>query len=164
MRIVVNTPAPREVRLLLAPSGVPLPFAEGDFVRVDIDCRKGGWERVCDGVIRDDRQRLLLAIAGSGDATLLHDWRVERAALALSESRPKGPKSVRHTFGIGVRHARHSAELPPHEWALLHASDGSFLVEGHAVSWEGARPLGAPDYLHYAIVRAPTRAPGTLTP
>lgn len=153
MRIVVNTPAPREFRLLLAPSGVPLPLAEGDAVRIDIDCRKGGWERVCDVVIRDDRQRLLLAVAGSGDPTLLHDWRIERGALALSETRPKGPKSVRHTFGISVRHARQSAELAPHEWGVLRASDGSFVVEGHAVAWEGARPLRAPDYLHYAIVR-----------
>jgi hypothetical protein len=159
MRVVVNAPTPRELRLLLAPDGVPLPFAEGDRIRVDIDCRKGGWSRVCDGVIRDERQRLLLAVAGSGDTTLLHDWRVERGALALSEARPKGPKSVRHTFGVSVRHSRERAELAPHEWSLLQASDGHFLVEGHAVSWEGARPLAAPDYLHYAIVRVPAGGP-----
>jgi hypothetical protein len=158
LRIVVNAPGPRELRLLLSPDAVPLPFAEGDFVRVEVDCRKGGWERVCDAVIRDDRQRLLLAIAGSGDPTLLPDWRIERGALALSETRPKGPKSVRHTFGISVRHGRQSAELTPHEWGLLHANDGSFLVEGHAVRWEGARPAAAPDYLHYAIIRAPAKA------
>jgi len=154
MRIVLGAPATFELRLLLTPPDVPLPFGEGDFVRIDIDCRKGGWQRVCDGVIRDERQRLLLAIAGSGDVTLVNDWRVERGTLALSEARPKGPKSVRHTFGVDVRHGRQNARLAPNEWSVLHASDGSFFVEGHAVGWEGARPLGALDYLHYSIVRA----------
>jgi hypothetical protein len=155
MQIGFSAPA-RSLRLLLTPKDVPLPFSEGEFVKVDVDCRKGGWSRVCDGVFRDASHRLLMAIAGSGDSTLVADWRVERGPLALSEARPKGPKSIRHTYGVTVRHARQIINVHPHEWQLLRASDGTWLVEGHAVRWEGARPLDALDYLHYAVVRLPT--------
>lgn len=148
-------PGPKEIRFFVRPPGIALPFAEGDFVKGSVDCRRGGWSRVCDAVFRGADHRLLLAIAGSGNPTLIDDWTIQRGPLAFSESRARGPKSVRHTYTLVVRHARQSVTVPPHEWQILRANDGAWLVEGHAISWEGVRPPDAPDYLHYAILRAP---------
>jgi hypothetical protein len=154
MTLELEAPSSPRLRLLLTPVGMALPFSEGDFVKADIDCRRGGWARICDGVLRSRDHKLLLAISGSGAALPLPDWVIQIGPLALSEARPKGPKSIRHTYGIVVRHARQVITVAPHEWQLLQANDGAWLVEGHAVRWEGARPLDAPDYLHYALVRA----------
>lgn len=154
MTLELEVPSFAQVRLLLTPAGMALPFSEGDFIKVDVDCRRGGWARICDGVFRSADHKLLLAISGSGATLSLGDWAVQMGPLSLSETRPKGPKSIRHTYSIVVRHARQTITVAPHEWQLLLANDGAWLVEGHAVRWEGARPLDAPDYLHYAIVRA----------
>jgi hypothetical protein len=154
MTLELEEPLRARIRLLLTPLGMALPFSEGDFVKADVDCRKGGWARICDGVFRGRDHRLLLAVSGSGAALSLSDWAVQLGPLALSEARSKGPKSIRHTYSIVVRHARQMITVAPHEWQPLLANDGAWLVEGHAVRWEGARPLDAPDYLHYAIVRA----------
>lgn len=155
-RVIVSGPGSadgRSFEVLLEPAVLGLPFRPGDRVLVDLDCRKGGWHRACDLVVRDARRRLLLAVAASGDPLLVPGWTVRRGEPPVSELLRESPRSVRHTHGVVLRVQGREIEAPPFVWKELALSEGSFWVVGHEVRWEGERPPGARDQRAWAALR-----------
>lgn len=138
--------------LLYGPPALALPFAPGDRIGVEIDCRKGGWHRVCDGVFRDMARRTLLVVSGSGDDDSAPGWKVERGAVATSEVRPTPQRSVRHTHSLRFQSEGAQVTVMPHEWKRLVVHGKSYLVSGYEEVWEGERPPDARDHRSFAIV------------
>ncbi|MBE7481852.1 MAG: hypothetical protein HS104_17970 [Polyangiaceae bacterium] len=137
---------------LYGPPALPLPFAVGDRISVEIDCRKGGWHRVCDGVFRDMARRTLLIVSGSGDEDSAPGWKVERGAVATSEVRSTQKRSVLHTHSLKFQAEGAQASAMPHEWKRIVVHGRSYLVTGYEAVWEGERPPDARDHRTFAIV------------
>lgn len=143
----------RSFAVLLGPGPLRLPFLRGEPVAVELDCRRGGFHRVCDATVRDGRRRLLLAIAGSGYRRLIAGWDVTPGARATSEVLREEPLSVRHTGGIVVAIRGKKWTIPPLAWTLIATPDGAYAVHGASVAWEGTRPPDARDHVEWAAVR-----------
>lgn len=143
---------PEKIYLLFTPPTLSLPLSVGDRLSVEIDCRRGGWHRVCDGVIRDMARRALLIIAGSGAEDAAPGWKVGRGAVATSEVRPTQQKSVLHTHSIELQSEGARVSVMPHEWKRVLVHGRSYLVTGFETVWEGERPPDARDHRAFAIV------------
>ncbi len=155
-RWTVVAPGPLERRrfeLLLTPPDRS-PLREGERVLGRADCRKGGWERACDLVLRDASRRLLVAVAGSGDPSLVQGLRVERGPVGVSYVRREAPLSVQHTHALVFRLERSEVTAMPLVWTRLDAASGRYWVLGYEVVWEGERPLDAAQGRAWALVRA----------
>ncbi len=137
---------------VFSPPALGLPFSVGDRIGVEIDCRKGGWHRVCDGVFRDMARRTLLIVSGSGDEDSAPGWKVERGAVATSEVRPTQQKSVLHTHSLKFQSEGATVSVMPHEWKRLVVHGKSYLVTGYEAVWEGERPPDARDHRTFSIV------------
>lgn len=135
-----------------SPPGLTLPLETGARIFVEIDCRRGGWHRVCDGVFRDAARRTLMIVAGSGDEAAAPGWKVARGAVATSEVRPSKERSVLHTHSLEFQSDGARVSAMPHEWKRIVVHGRSFLVTGYEVVWEGQRPPDARDHRSFAIV------------
>ncbi|MFO0564062.1 MAG: hypothetical protein U0263_00290 [Polyangiaceae bacterium] len=135
-----------------SPVSLALPFAVGDRIAIQIDCRKGGWHRACDATIRDTARRLLVLVSGTGGDETDSGWKVERGELATSHVRPGQEKSVEHTYSLKISSERAEVVAMPHEWRRVLVHGRSYLVTGYEVSWEGARPPDAHDHRTYAVL------------
>lgn len=145
--------AKTEFYLLHAPEALALPITVGDRVHVEIDCRKGGWHRVCDGKIVDPAtRRVLVIISGSGDDEVAKGWKVERGPVGTSEIHPGKVRVVEHTHSLTFASERASATALPHQWARVLVHGRSYLVQGHETVWEGPPPPDARDHREFAIV------------
>jgi hypothetical protein len=136
----------------IRPAELRLPFEVGDRIAVEIDCRKGGWQRVCDGVVRDMQRTALLIVSGSGSDELASGWRIERGALATSEVREGPPKTVRHTHALSFERLGARVTALPEEWSRLSVHGKSWLVTGYEETWEGPRPPDARNRRAFSIV------------
>jgi hypothetical protein len=143
---------PEKVYLLFTPPTLTLPLSVGDRISVEVDCRRGGWHRVCDGVIRDMARRTLLIVGGSGDEAAAPGWKIGRGAVATSEVRPTQQKSVLHTHSIELQSEGARVSVMPHEWKRILVHGRSYLVTGFETVWEGERPPDARDHRAFAIV------------
>jgi len=143
---------PEKLYLSFTPATLTLPFSVGERIGVEIDCRKGGWHRVCDGVVRDMARRTLLIVSGSGDEGSAPGWKVERGALATSQVRPTQQKSVEHTHSLKFQSEKAQVTAMPHEWRRVVVYGRSYLVTGYEVVWEGERPPDARDHRAFSIV------------
>ncbi|MBI3206072.1 MAG: hypothetical protein HYZ29_31340 [Myxococcales bacterium] len=143
---------PEKLYVQSSPPGLTLPFEVGARLSVEIDCRRGGWHRVCDGVFRDAARRTLMIVAGSGDDGAAPGWKVGRGAVTTSEVRPSKEKSVRHTHALALESEGARVSVMPHEWKRVLVHGRSFLVTGYEVVWEGERPPDARDHRSFAIV------------
>ncbi len=146
-------PEPQRFYLMTRPEGVKLPFSTGDRLSVEIDCRKGGWHRVCDGRVRDASRRPILIVAGSGDERIAEGWKIERGPLATSEHQTRDQKSIRHTHGLVIAREGRSAEILPHAWQRFQVRGERWLVQGYEVVWEGVRPPDAVDHRAFSLLR-----------
>jgi hypothetical protein len=146
-------PEPERFALLKQPDSLVLPFAQGDRIFAEIDCRKGGWQRVCDAVVRNDRREIVLIVSASGDHRIAEGWSIERGPVATSEIRPVAEKSVRHTHGLVLSRDGRSLTITPHEWHRFELRGDSWLVQGYAVVWEGLRPPEGVDHRAFSLVR-----------
>ena len=144
---------PHGFSLLVSPEALQLPFEVGDRIAVEIDCRKGGWHRVCDATMIDAKRRTILIVSGSGDDTLAAGWKIERGPLATSEIRPGRNKSVEHTHALVVSRDGRSVTVRPYEWERFELRGESWLVSGREVVWEGVRPPDARDHRVFALLR-----------
>lgn len=145
--------AQRRFALLLGPEPARLPVGPGERVAVELDCRRGGFHRVCDATVRDARRRLLAAIAGSGYRRLVSGWDVTAGARATSEVLREEPLSVRHTGGVVVAMRGRRWSVAPLAWTRIDTPEGPYLVHGESVSWEGTRPPDARDHVAWAALR-----------
>jgi len=143
---------PGSFRLDVKPTGVALPFEEGDRIALEIDCRKGGWERVCDGVVRDMQRTPLLIVSGSGSDEVATGWRIERGAVATTEVHPGPPRTVRYTHSLSFERLGATVTALPHEWSRLTVHGRSWLVTGYEEAWDGPRPPDARNHRTFAIV------------
>jgi hypothetical protein len=142
-----------EFHLLHGPDALALPITVGDRVHVEIDCRKGGWHRVCDGKIVDPAtRRVLMIISGSGDEEVAKGWKVERGPVGTSEIHPGKVRVVEHTHALTFASERASVTALPHQWARVLVHGRSYLVQGHETVWEGPPPPDARDHREFAIV------------
>lgn len=144
---------PQRFYLLATPEQLALPLAVGQRIVAEIDCRKGGWHRVCDAVVMDSMRRTLLIVSGSGDDTLAEGWSIERGPVATSEIRAGAERSVEHTHALIVTRSDRSLTVSPHAWQRFQLRGESWLVTGYAVVWEGRRPPDARDHRVFAFVR-----------
>lgn len=144
---------PKSFYFLKAPGALELPFAAGDRIVAEIDCRKGGWHRVCDAVVRDARRRTILIVSGSGGHRIASGWKIERGPVATSEIRPGSQKSVQHTYALVIGREGRSITVAPHEWHRFEVRGESWLVHGYEVEWEGARPPEAFDHRAFVLLR-----------
>jgi hypothetical protein len=136
-----------------APDTLALPFIVGDRLRVEVDCRKGGWHRVCDGKIVDPAtRRELVIVSGSGDEKIAKGWKVERGPVATSEIHPGKERVVEHTHALTFSSQRASVIALPHQWTRVRVHGRSYLVQGHETVWEGTPPPDARDHREFAIV------------
>lgn len=145
--------AQRRFALLLGPEPATFPAGPGERVAIELDCRRGGFHRVCDATVRDARRRLLAAIAGSGYRRLVPGWDVTAGARATSEVLREEPLSVRHTGGVDVAVRGRRWSVSPLAWTRIDTSEGPYLVHGESVSWEGTRPPDARDHVAWAALR-----------
>jgi hypothetical protein len=141
-----------ELYLLIAPETLTLPFGAGDRVHIEVDCRKGGWHRVCDGKIVDANRRVLAMISGSGDDEVAKGWSIERGPVATSEIHPGPTRVVEHTHALTFSSERASVTALPHQWARVLVHGRSYLVQGHETAWEGPPPPDARDHREFAII------------
>ncbi len=137
--------------LLFEPPSVRLPFSPGQRLRVEIDCRKGGWQRVCDGRIEDGSRSVLAIVSGSGDDDST-GWKVVRGPVATSEIHPGKDRVVEHTHSLTFSSQRASVTALPHQWTRVLVHGKSYLVEGHETVWEGVPPPDAHDHRAFGIV------------
>ena len=138
--------------LLLEPPTLKLPFAMGDRISVDVDCKKGGWRRVCDGSVRDMTKKKVLVISGSGSDEVAREWSLRRGAVATSEVHPGTPPSIQHTHALELESEGAAVTAMPYEWKRVLVHGRSYLVTGYEVVWEGTRPPDARDHRTFSIV------------
>lgn len=151
--VVQPAGAKTEFYLLHAPDALVLPFTVGDRVHVEIDCRKGGWHRVCDGkIVEAATRRVLVIISGSGDEEVAKGWKVERGPVATSEIHPGKERVVEHTHALTFSSERASVTALPHQWTRVLVHGRSYLVQGAETAWEGPPPPDARDHREFAIV------------
>jgi hypothetical protein len=144
---------PQTFYLLQAPDTLTLPFAPGDRISAQIDCRKGGWHRVCDATVRDAQRRLVLIVSASGDHRIASGWKIERGPVATSEIRPGAQKSIEHTYALVIGREGRSIPVSPHEWHRFEVRGESWLVHGYEVEWEGVRPPDAVNHRAFVLLR-----------
>jgi hypothetical protein len=151
-RITVSGQGPKtSFYLLIEPPSAVLPLSAGDRLRVVIDCRKGGWQRVCDGRIEDGSRRVLAIVSGSGDDDST-GWKVVRGPVATSEIHPGKTRVVEHTHSLTFSTQRASVTALPHQWTRVLVHGRSYLVEGYETVWEGVPPPDARDHRAFGIL------------
>jgi hypothetical protein len=125
----------------------------GDRISIAIDCRKGGWHRVCDATVRDERRQLVMVVSSSGDERIAEGWKIEQGPVATSASEKAREDSVQHTHALVISREGRSLTIAPHEWHRFQLRGESWLVQGYAVTWEGPRPPDAVDHRAFSLVR-----------
>ena len=144
--------AQRTFRILMD-SPKALPFKVGDSISAKIDCSRGGWHHVCDLVLRNAAKALLLVIAASGDITLVPGWTITTGPVLRVDSRKGSGKSIRRELGLIMTFSGRTAVTHSKGWRRLATTDGTWIVTGRAVAWEGLRPPEGVDYTSFAIMR-----------
>jgi hypothetical protein len=147
------SPQPQSFFLLKQPDSLALPFTPGDRISVEIDCRKGGWHRVCDAVVRNERREVVMIVAASGDRRLAEGWTIEQGPVAVSEIQASEERSVRHTHALVLSREGRSLTIAPNEWHRFELRGERWLVQGQAVAWEGQRPPEGVDFRAFSMVR-----------
>lgn len=144
---------PRAFELLC--SGASPPFSTGERIKAQINCSRGGFHRVCDGVIEDAAGSPLMLLIASGDPAKAAGWTIELGPVTreVPSSNP-GPRSVRREHGLVFGREGRTVPIPAGAWAAFPGKGGGWLVTGMAVRWEGLRPPEGVDHSSYAIVRA----------
>jgi hypothetical protein len=142
----------QKIYVLSSPPELLLPFAVGERIKVALDCRRGGWHRVCDATVSDMTRRVLAIVSGSGSDDVAEGWKITRGAVAVSEERPGAERSVLHTYALRFESEGASVTAMPHEWKRLLVHGRGYLVTGYEEVWEGVRPPDARDHRVFAIV------------
>ena len=154
VRLEIESAAGEVVRLLVsAPSADLLPVRVGDSVTGAVECSRQGPELLCDARLERDGE-LVLAISGTGETSVVPQWQVETTDIVERRQSPNlKQKSIRRSHAVTFARGSWSTRVEPGRCHAVEHGGSTWLLAGHGVSWEGARPPGGVDYKMFTMIR-----------